>query len=87
MNNVGLVSIYLSATIGGMTVLSLAEHPGSVTMLNGQLVVGGMVFDPSGTIGICTAVDQDEQQNFVYTIRTCATDETDFIPQAISSNY
>jgi hypothetical protein len=72
MNNIGTISIDLSTTIGGTTTLSTQAQLAAITMINGTLVVGCMLFDPDGTIGVCDTITQDQSNNNIYTIRTCA---------------
>lgn len=72
MNNIGTISMDLSTTIGGTTTLSTQAQLATITMINGTLMIGCMLFDPDGTIGVCNNITQDQNNNDVYTIRTCA---------------
>ena len=83
-NNIGVTSVTLSRTIGNTTTITDAS---TVTAITGYVDVGFMVFDNSGTMGVCTSFTRDAQDNPNYTFRTCSLNTEIDVQSILSQNY
>lgn len=83
-NNIGVTSTTLSRTIGNSTTITDAS---TVTAITGFVDVGFMVFDNSGTMGVCTSFTRDSQDNPTYVFRTCSLNTEIDIQSILSQSY
>lgn len=83
-NNIGVTSTTLSRTIGTTTTINGA---GTITALSGYIDVGFMVFDDDGTMGICTSFTRDDNDQPVYTFRTCSLNTEIDVQNILSQSY
>lgn len=83
-NNIGVTSTTLSRTIGNSTTITDAS---TVTAITGFVDVGFMVFDNSGTMGVCTSFTRDSQDNPIYVFRTCSLNTEIDIQSILSQSY
>ena len=83
-NNIGVTSATLSRTIGNTTTITDAS---TVTAITGYVDIGFMVFDNTGTMGVCTSFTRDAQDNPNYTFRTCSLNTEIDIQSILSQSY
>ncbi len=83
-NNIGVTSTTLSRTIGNSTTITDAS---TITAITGYVDVGFMVFDNSGTVGICTSFTRDSQDNPSYVFRTCSLNTEIDIQSILAQSY
>lgn len=83
-NNIGVTSTTLSRTIGDTTMITDAT---TVTAITGYVDVGFIVFDNSGTMGVCTLFTRDQQNNPNYVFRTCSLNTEIDIQSILSQSY
>lgn len=83
-NNIGTVSTTLSRTIGSTTSITNASQ---ITVTSGYADVGFIAFDNDGTMGVCTSLTRDAQDNPTYTFRTCTLNTEIDIQNALSQSY
>jgi len=83
-NNVGVTSTSLSRTIGNTTTITDVS---TITMLTGYADVGCMLFDSTGTMGVCTSFTRDLQDNPSYVFRTCSLNTEIDIQSILSQSY
>lgn len=83
-NNIGVTSTTLSRTIGNSTTITDAS---TITAITGYVDVGFMVFDNSGTVGICTSFTRDSQDNPSYVFRTCSLNTEIDIQSILTQSY
>lgn len=83
-NNIGITSSTLSRTIGNITTIT---DPTTITAITGYVDIGFMVFDNSGTMGVCTSFTRDQQDNPNYTFRTCSLNTEIDIQSILSQSY
>jgi hypothetical protein len=69
VNNIGTISSTLSRTIGNTVTVTDAS---TITAVTGYVDVGFIVFDNTGTMGVCTSFTRDSQDNPTYVFRTCS---------------
>lgn len=86
-NNIGVTNLKLSRVIGGLTSYDASSNVSSVTMVSGDLDLGCMIFDDDGTLGICTNLSRDDNNNPIYTIRTSSLNTEIDIQSMLSNNY
>lgn len=85
-NNIGLLSspTKFSRTIGGTINIT---DPSILNNISGEVDLGFIAFDIDGTMGICTAFTRDENDNPIYTFRTCSLDTDVDIQSMLLQSY
>ena len=70
INNIGSTTLTLSTTIGNTTEAIDPINTSAITMISGELAVGAIITDTNGTIASVISYRVNDNQNYVYTLRT-----------------
>lgn len=73
INNIGSTTITLSTTIGETTEAVDPISTSAIVMIAGELAVGAIITDTSGTVATVISFRLDVNQNYVYTLKTIST--------------
>ena len=73
INNIGSTTLTLSTVIGETTNAIDPINLNTITMIAGELAVGAIITDTSGTVATVISYSLDESQNYVYTLKTIST--------------
>lgn len=84
VNNIGTISTTLSRTIGDTTTITDGS---AITSIAGFTDVGFIGFDNDGTMGICTSFTRDENDNPIYTFRTCSLNTEIDVQSILGESY
>lgn len=83
-NNIGTINSTLPRVIGN----SVTITDGSlITTVSGYADIGFIVFDNDGTMGVCTSFTRDENDEPIYTFRTCSLNTEIDIQSILSEKY
>ena len=82
INNIGSTTLTLSTTIGNTTEAIDPINTSTITMISGELAVGAIITDTSGTVATVVSYELNSNQNYVYTLRTITT-KTEFDVETI----
>lgn len=85
-NNVGLISspIKLSRTLGSTSQIT---DPSVITSISGGIDLGFIAFDTDGTMGVCTELSRDVNDNPIYTFKTMTIDVDVDITNMLNQDY
>lgn len=86
-NNIGVTTKKLPRVIGETVDFDTTDEWTSVTMITGELDLGCMVFDGDGTMGVCSGFRRDDNNNPIYTIRTCTLNTEIDIDGILAQSY
>ena len=86
-NNIGTTTQTLGRTIGSQTIISDPLNESRISMMSGQLGIGAMIFDGSGTMGICTAFTLNANQRYDYSFRTSSLNNEIDVQTMLSLSY
>lgn len=87
VNSIGVTTTKLPRIIGQTIDLDTNEEWNSVTMISGQFDLGSIIFDEDGTMGICSSFTTDENNNPIYTVRTCTLDTQIDVQAILGKRY
>ena len=73
INNIGSTTLILSTTIGNTTEATDPINTSIITMISGELTVGAIITDTSGTVATVISYELNSNQDYVYTLRTITT--------------
>ena len=82
INNIGSTTLTLSTTIGNTTEAIDPINTSTITMISGELAVGAIITDTSGTVATVVSYELNSNQNYVYALRTITT-KTEFDVETI----
>lgn len=83
-NNIGTIKSTLPRVIGN----SITVTDGSlITTVSGYADIGFIAFDDDGTMGICTSFTRDENDEPIYTFRTCSLNTEIDIKSILGKSY
>ena len=84
-NNIGTISTtLLSRTIGQTTSIT---NPALITAVSGFADVGFIGFDSNGTMGVCTSLTRDANDNPTYVFRTCTLNTEIDVQSILGQSY
>lgn len=83
-NNIGTVSELLPRSIGDTKTITDPSH---VVTMSGYADVGFIAFDNNGTMGVCINFARDDQDNPIYTFRTCSLNTEIDVQSILSQSY
>lgn len=86
-NNVGTTTLTLPRIIGETIDYDTSDEWNSITILNGELNLGCIIFDDDGTMGVCSSFTRDDDGNPIYTIRTMTLNTEIDIQELLSESY
>ena len=86
-NNIGTTTQTFSRTIGDTTIISDPLNESLISMISGQLGIGAMIFDGTGTMGICTAFSLNANQRYDYSFRTSSLNTEIDIHALLGKSY
>ncbi len=86
-NNIGTTIRTFSRTIGGTTIIPDPLNESLISMISGQLGIGAMIFDETGTMGICTAFTLNANQRYDYSFRTSSLNTEVDIQTLLGQSY
>lgn len=83
-NNIGTINSTLPRVIGN----SITITDGSlITTVSGYADIGFIAFDNDGTMGVCTSFTRDENDEPIYTFRTCSLNTEIDIQSILGERY
>ena len=73
VNNIGNTTLTLSTTIGNTISTTDPLGNSTITMISGELTIGAIISDIAGTISVVISFSENEQQKYIYVLKTIST--------------
>lgn len=73
VNNIGVTTLTLSTAIGETVNATDPINTGTITMISGELAVGAIITDTNGTVATVISYSLNDNQNYVYVLKTITT--------------
>ena len=73
VNNIGNTTLTLTTTIGETTDATDPINTSTIVMISGELAVGAVITDTNGTIAVVISYRLNDNQNYVYILKTIST--------------
>lgn len=86
-NNIGITTETLPRIIGQTVDFDTTGEWNSITMFSGQLDLGAIIFDETGTMGVCSSFTRDDDNNPIYTVRTTTLDTQIDVQSILGKSY
>ena len=87
INNIGSTTITLSTTIGDTTDATDPINTSAIVMIAGELTVGAIITDTSGTVATVISYRLNDNQNYVYTLKTISTYTEIDVESVLNAEY
>ncbi len=86
-NNIGITTETLPRIIGQTIDFDTTGEWNSITMFSGQLDLGAIIFDETGTMGVCSNFTRDSNNNPIYTVRTTTLNTQIDVQSILGKSY
>ena len=86
-NNIGITTETLPRIIGQTVDFDTSGEWNSITMFSGQLDLGAIIFDETGTMGVCSNFTRDSNNNPIYTVRTTTLNTQIDVQSILGKSY
>lgn len=86
-NNIGTTSYTLPRIIGNIMNFDDPLELASISVISGELSLGFLLFDNDGTMGVCTKITYDSENNPTYEFRTSTLNAEIDVQNILSQSY